>query len=104
MTEEGIDYKGLLDDMRTKNNQLEHEVEAWRDQWKGYQQAQSQYWTIDIKKPRFAIGDFRLFDLVGKFFSQDIEHLYKLYMVVCMVCIILTATSEIAKNLRSLDD
>lgn len=94
---EDIDYKSLLDDMREKNLTLEQQVHIWENQWKGFQSHQESHWTIDIPKPSLTMGK-SWSTIIGKFMSQDAEKLYRIYIVVCILCILAGTISDIFRK------
>ena len=97
---EDIDYKSLLDDMREKNLVLEQQVRVWESQWKGYAAHREAHWTVDIPKPKLTMGN-SWSNVIGKLMSQDAEKLYRIYIIVCMVCVIVAALTDIYKTWSS---
>lgn len=97
---EDVDYKSLLDDMRNKNQKLQEQVSIWENQWKGFQLHQEKHWTIDIPKPSLTVGN-SWSRIITRIMSQDIDKLYRMYIVICMVCVIVAALSDIYKTWSS---
>lgn len=96
---EDIDYKSLLDDMRDKNLTLEQQVRVWESQWKGYSAHQESHWSISIPKPNLTMGK-SWSTIISKIMTTDMEKLYRFYIVVCIICTVVTAISITYKNTR----
>ena len=74
-----------------ERDELRRESEMWR---KELSHLKSEYWHI--KKPVFrSIGDVSIW-----FFSQNVEKIYKIYLVVAIFCAIGAALSDIYRNIR----
>lgn len=96
---EDKDYKELLDDMRNKNLKLQQEVDVWKNQWKGFQAHKESHWTIDVPKPRLTVGN-SWSNVISWIMSQEPEKLYKTYIVVCIVCMLVSTLMDIYKKAR----
>ena len=87
-----------MSEILKENDQLKAENLAWSNQWKAYTSTKSDYWELRVRKPRVVMGS--LSTIVGGLLSQDVEKLYKLYLVVAVVCTIASTLVGVYRDLR----
>lgn len=102
MAEEELrSYKELLDDMRSKNQKLQEEVNVWQNQWKGFQSWKESHWEVSVPKPKLVMGH-SFSTIIAKLMSEDVDKLYRTYIIVCMVCIVASTLVDIYKRIQEL--
>lgn len=77
--------------------EYKREAEMWKD---AFQDLQMNNWHIP--KPHLSSPVRSMKNAVSHFMKQDIETIYKTYMVIAIVCAVASAMADIYSNTRSM--
>jgi hypothetical protein len=90
-----INYQERMKEYQLENETLRAEVMVWRNQFKGLERFRESHWTINVRKPN--LGDPS--SVLAKMLTMDMDELQRLYIVICLACIVLPTVVEVMVKL-----
>lgn len=98
MPEEDINPGEVIAQLQKENEVLRATNFGWQHKWEQSEAYVKDHWIIKVPKVRLGLGN-----LVGNLMTMDIRELERLYIMVCVFCVVTSAVVDIAARLKEMN-